>query len=87
MKRARSARCSAESIRARLLSVRRLCLALSLPFALLMAPTTALGQGAEVLLSKSRLPRVQSQQVLGVWLTNSPIPLYYDQRNIKQAVQ
>ena len=87
MKRARSARCSAESIRARLLSVRRLCLALSLPFALLMAPTTALGQGAEVLLSKSRLPRVQRQQVLGVWLTNSPSPLYYDQRNIKQAVQ
>ena len=38
------------------------------------------------LLSKSRLPSVERKQALGVWLTNSPSPLYYDQANIKQAV-
>ena len=51
-----------------------------------MAPPATFGQGTEVLLSKSRLPRVERKQALGVWLTNSPSPLYYDQRNIKQAV-
>ena len=60
--------------------------AVSLPFALLMAPPAALGQGKQVLLSKSRLPSVERKQALGVWLTNSPSPLYYDQRNITQAV-
>lgn len=60
--------------------------ALSLPFTLLMAPPATFGQGINVPLSKSRLPSVERKQALGVWLTNSPSPLYYDQQNIKQAV-
>ena len=60
--------------------------ALSLPFALLMAQPATFGQGINVPLSKSRLPSVERKQALGVWLTNSPSPLYYDQQNIKQAV-
>ena len=60
--------------------------AVSLPFTLLMAPPATFGQGTNVLLSKSRLPSVERKQALGVWLTNSPSPLYYDQQNIKQAV-
>ena len=66
--------------------LRRFFWALSLPFTLLMAPPATYGQSTDVLLSKSRLPSVQRKQALGVWLTNSPSPLYYDQRNIKQAV-
>ena len=65
---------------------RRFFWALSLPFTLLMAPPATYGQSTDVLLSKSRLPSVERKQALGVWLTNSPSPLYYDQRNIKQAV-
>ncbi|MAR52436.1 MAG: hypothetical protein CMK50_04690 [Propionibacteriaceae bacterium] len=41
---------------------------------------------AKNLLSKSRLPSVQRKQVLGVWLTNSPSPLYYDKQKLKTAV-
>ena len=66
--------------------LRRFFWALSLPFTLLMAPPATYGQSTDVLLSKSRLPSVERKQALGVWLTNSPSPLYYDQRNIKQAV-
>ena len=66
--------------------LRRFFWALSLPFTLLMAPPATFGQSSEILLSKSRLPSVERKQALGVWLTNSPSPLYYDQRNIKQAV-
>ncbi len=51
-----------------------------------MAPPATFGQSSEILLSKSRLPSVERKQALGVWLTNSPSPLYYDKRNIKQAV-
>ena len=51
-----------------------------------MAPPATFSQGTDVLLSKSRLPSVERKQALGVWLTNSPSPLYYHQRNIKQAV-
>ena len=60
--------------------------ALSLPFTLLMAPPATFGQATDVMLSKSRLPRVERRKALGVWLTNSPSPLYYDRRNIKQAL-
>ena len=60
--------------------------ALSLPFTLLMAPPATFGQATDVMLSKSRLPSVERKQALGVWLTNSPSPLYYDRRNIKQAL-
>ncbi len=66
--------------------LRRFFWALSLPLTLLMAPPATFGQSANILLSKSRLPSVERKQALGVWLTNSPSPLYYDQRNIKQAV-
>ena len=66
--------------------LRRFFWALSLPFTLLMAPPATFAQSSEILLSKSRLPSVEREQALGVWLTNSPSPLYYDQRNIKQAV-
>ena len=66
--------------------LRRFFWALSLPFTLFMAPPATYGQSTDVLLSKSRLPSVERKQALGVWLTNSPSPLYYDQRNIKQAV-
>ena len=66
--------------------LRRFFWILSLPFTLLMAPPATFGQSSEILLSKSRLPSVERKQALGVWLTNSPSPLYYDQRNIKQAV-
>ena len=66
--------------------LRRFFWALSLPFTLLMAPQATFGQSSEILLSKSRLPSVERKQALGVWLTNSPSPLYYDKRNIKQAV-
>ena len=66
--------------------LRRFFWALSLPFTLLMTPPATFGQSSEILLSKSRLPSVERKQALGVWLTNSPSPLYYDQRNIKQAV-
>ena len=66
--------------------LRRFFWALSLPFTLLMAPPATFGQSSEILLSKSRLPSVERKQALGVWLTNSPSPLYYDKRNIKQAV-
>ena len=51
-----------------------------------MAPPATFGQSTNILLSKSRLPRVERKQALGVWLTNSPSPLYYDQRNIKKAI-
>lgn len=51
-----------------------------------MAPPATFGESTDVLLSKSRLPSVERKQALGVWLTNSPSPLYYDQRTIKQAV-
>jgi uncharacterized lipoprotein YddW (UPF0748 family) len=67
-------------------ALRRFFWALSLPFTLLMAPPATFAQSSEILLSKSRLPSVERKQALGVWLTNSPSPLYYDQRNIKQAV-
>ena len=66
--------------------LRRFFWALSLPFTLLMAPPATFGQSSEILLSKSRLPSFERKQALGVWLTNSPSPLYYDKRNIKQAV-
>ena len=68
------------------MALRRFFWALSLPFTLLMAPAATFAQSSEILLSKSRLPSVERKQALGVWLTNSPSPLYYDQRNIKQAV-
>jgi uncharacterized lipoprotein YddW (UPF0748 family) len=67
-------------------ALRRFFWALSLPFTLLVAPPATFSQSSEILLSKSRLPSVERKQALGVWLTNSPSPLYYDQRNIKQAV-
>ena len=51
-----------------------------------MAPPATFGQATDVMLSKSRLPRVERRKALGVWLTNSPSPLYYDRRNIKQAL-
>ncbi len=66
--------------------LRRFFWAFSLPFTLLIAPPATFGQRTDTLLSKSRLPSVERKQALGVWLTNSPSPLYYDQRNIKQAV-
>ena len=66
--------------------LRHFFLALCLPFSLFMAQPATFSQGTDVLLSKSRLPSVERKQALGVWLTNSPSPLYYHQRNIKQAI-
>ncbi len=67
---------------------------------MLITPAAASGKGVykidnrqnthskhtKVLLSKSRLPNVQRKLVLGVWLTNSPSPLYYDKKKLIKAV-
>lgn len=56
--------------------------------ALLLAAGTALGSGVQqrAFAQSGQLPKPLGRRV-GVWLTNSPSPLYYDVGRLRQAVQ
>ena len=100
MRKVQSARCSANSITVRFEVFRHPLWSVILPLIVLIFPPAMYGEDknkldinqnnvattAKNLLSKSRLPSVQRKQVLGVWLTNSPSPLYYDKQKLKTAV-
>ena len=100
MRKVQSARCSANSITVRFEVFRHPLWSVILPLIVLIFPPAMYGEDknkldinqnnvattAKKLLSKSRLPSVQRKQVLGVWLTNSPSPLYYDKQKLKTAV-
>ena len=100
MRKVLSARCSANSITVRFEVFRHPLWSVILPLIVLIFPPAMYGEDknkldinqnnvattAKNLLSKSRLPSVQRKQVLGVWLTNSPSPLYYDKQKLKTAV-
>ena len=100
MRKVQSARCSANSITVHFEVFRHPLWSVILPLIVLIFPPAMYGEDknkldinqnnvattAKNLLSKSRLPSVQRKQVLGVWLTNSPSPLYYDKQKLKTAV-
>ena len=100
MRKVQSARCSANSITVRFEVFRHPLWSVILPLIVLIFPPAMYGEDknkldinqnnvartAKNLLSKSRLPSVQRKQVLGVWLTNSPSPLYYDKQKLRTAV-
>ena len=100
MRKVQSARCSANSITVHFEVFRHPLWSVILPLIVLIFPPAMYGENknkldtnqnnvattAKNLLSKSRLPSVQRKQVLGVWLTNSPSPLYYDKQKLKTAV-
>ena len=76
MKRAPSARCSAEPIA----TSQRL---LGRNSALVLAAVLGLFASAP---ASAQLPSVQPRRTLGVWLTNSPSRLYYDRKVLIQAM-
>ena len=47
----------------------------------------AVGMLASLALSLIQLPARADFRRVGVWLTNSPSPLYYDPKRIERAVQ
>ena len=76
MRKARSARCSAEPVISALQQVRR-------NTAGAMAALLSLCAAAP---ASAQLPSVQPKRTLGVWLTNSPSRLYYDRQQLIRAM-
>ena len=76
MRKARSARCSAEPVISALQQVRR-------NTAGAMAALLSLCAAAP---ASAQLPSVQPERTLGVWLTNSPSRLYYDRQQLIRAM-
>ena len=76
MRRAPSARCSAEPVTRAQQRVRRTTASLIVGLLGLCSTAPAIAQ----------LPSVQSKRTLGVWLTNSPSRLYYDRELLVRAM-